>query len=68
VQTDGAVAVAGESTVADELCALIRAWNTLGQPPLTQFTCTFRHAGVADAPLWVPHQWELDFASTAAHA
>ncbi|MGH3865059.1 MAG: protein-L-isoaspartate O-methyltransferase family protein [Pseudonocardiaceae bacterium] len=60
VQTDGSIAVVGESTVAEELRALTRAWDALGQPSLTQFTCTFDQSGSADTALWVPHQWALD--------
>lgn len=60
VQTDASIAVAGESTVGEELRALTRAWGALSQPPLTQFTCTFGQAGSADTTLWVPRQWVLD--------
>lgn len=60
VQTDASITVTGQCTVAEELRALTRAWGALGQPPLTQFTCTFDRTSSADTALWVPHQWTLD--------
>jgi protein-L-isoaspartate(D-aspartate) O-methyltransferase len=60
IQTDGSIAVTGQSTLAEELRALTRAWGTLDQPPLTQFTCTFRQAASVDAALCVPRRWALD--------
>lgn len=59
VQTDGSIAATGEPAVADELHALIRAWEATDQPALTQFISTFGQTGTPDAPLWTPHHWAL---------
>ncbi|MGQ0775676.1 MAG: protein-L-isoaspartate O-methyltransferase family protein [Pseudonocardiales bacterium] len=59
VQTDRTVFAAGESTVAEELCALLQEWDELDQPPLTGFTCTFDPTPTPGAPLWVPHYWVI---------
>ena len=67
VQTDGSIAVTGDAAVTAELHILVRAWETIGQLALTQFTCSFDQAGPHDEPLRTPHPWALA-ASTAIRA
>lgn len=68
VQTDGSIAAAGESTVAEELRSLIHEWTANGQATLTQFTASFDSTDTSDKPLWTPSQWTLAAIDTAAHA
>lgn len=57
VQIDGTVSAVGESAVAEGLCALLREWDELGRPRLTEFTCTFDQTAAPVGLLLVPHHW-----------
>jgi protein-L-isoaspartate(D-aspartate) O-methyltransferase len=41
IQMDGSVHVAGEPELLEETARLLREWETLGQPPIQSWRCTF---------------------------
>jgi protein-L-isoaspartate(D-aspartate) O-methyltransferase len=59
IQMDGSVHVAGEPELLEETARLLREWETLGQPPIQGWRCTFAHTGPASAPIFTPRDWSL---------
>ena len=59
IQMDGSVHVAGEPALLEESARLLREWETLGQPPIQGWRCTFAETGPASAPILTPRDWSL---------
>jgi protein-L-isoaspartate(D-aspartate) O-methyltransferase len=57
IQMDGSVHVAGAPALLEESARLLREWETLGQPPIQDWRCTFAETGPASAPILTPRDW-----------